>query len=281
MQHKTLLSDFKSVDSATVTDKVSSMYLLSEDQVLMARYITSMHDVLIPPLDNALLAVHLGGKQITTPVVSRPSNLTFVPPRKETTPCLFGGNMDITFFLVAGEAKKNLLACINNNERLRFSDPIIPAIARQLTAESVREDRDDTHCNSLMEALLQQLMHLLKGKQVPQIDTTSSHHQQIKAAINYIHKNLSDPLTIDQLAQFVETDPSRFRKLFKQVVGTTVRQYVMTQRLEAARDLLINTDLPLLQLADETGFSSQSHFTESFRKVYDVTPLQYRKAVPC
>jgi AraC family transcriptional regulator len=55
----------------------------------------------------------------------------------------------------------------------------------------------------------------------------------------------------------------------------------MTQRLEAARDLLINTDLPLLQLADETGFSSQSHFTESFKKVYDVTPLQYRKAVPC
>jgi AraC family transcriptional regulator len=129
----------------------------------------------------------------------------------------------------------------------------------------------------LVEALLQHLQHLLKNDQMHRVDSNPSHSFHIQKTINYIHQNIADGLSIEQLAKAAGLHPSWFRQLFKQVVGMTVHRYIMHHRLERARDLLVNTNMPLLQLSHETGFSSQSHFTDNFKKNYGATPSQYRK----
>ena len=69
---------------------------------------------------------------------------------------------------------------------------------------------------------------------------------------------------------------SGFRRLFQEAMGTPPHRYVLATRLEQARKLLAVTRLPIAQIADECGFSSQSHFTASFRIAHACTPAQYR-----
>jgi len=67
--------------------------------------------------------------------------------------------------------------------------------------------------------------------------------------------------------------------VFKRSVGKSVHQFVIEQRIEKAKILLRNYQKPLAEIAQETGFSNQAHFTTSFRKICGTTPKQYRQAL--
>jgi AraC family transcriptional regulator len=69
---------------------------------------------------------------------------------------------------------------------------------------------------------------------------------------------------------------SYFRQIFQQTTGLTLHSYIMQLRLERARDLLGNSELPLAAIAEEVGFSNQSHMTSCFRRHYDITPALLR-----
>ena len=67
--------------------------------------------------------------------------------------------------------------------------------------------------------------------------------------------------------------------VFKQTMDQSVHQFVIQQRIEKAKQLLKNSNQSLAAIAQDTGFSNQSHFTTSFRKALGVTPSQYRQEV--
>ncbi|MGL5793947.1 MAG: helix-turn-helix transcriptional regulator, partial [Waterburya sp.] len=74
-------------------------------------------------------------------------------------------------------------------------------------------------------------------------------------------------------------NPHYFTSLFKQSMGMNAYQYVITRRIETAKRLLQQQDLPIIQVAHCTGFRSSSHFSNTFRKHIGVTPSGYRKAI--
>ncbi|MCY1557014.1 HTH-type transcriptional regulator CdhR [compost metagenome] len=59
-------------------------------------------------------------------------------------------------------------------------------------------------------------------------------------------------------------------------MGMPPHRYVMKARLERARDLLMQTDLPILHIALECGFNTQSHLTAAFKAAHATTPAEYR-----
>jgi transcriptional regulator GlxA family with amidase domain len=94
--------------------------------------------------------------------------------------------------------------------------------------------------------------------------------------LEYIVTHLNENITNDALAEVAGLSVCHFARMFKQTVGVSPHRYVLQCRIEWARELLADTDMPLSEIAIVTGFSDQSHYTRWFREIIGVTPGSYR-----
>jgi AraC family transcriptional regulator len=101
----------------------------------------------------------------------------------------------------------------------------------------------------------------------------------MQAVLNHIHGNLAADLSADRLAKRAEVSLAHFSRVFRDATGISPHQYVLAARLDLARKLLTQSTLPISRIAEECGFSSQSHLTASFRAAHSTTPAQYRSHV--
>ena len=88
---------------------------------------------------------------------------------------------------------------------------------------------------------------------------------------SHIQSNLARRITVAELAQVVCLSPSHFHAQFKDSVGLTPHQYLLKARLDRAARLLRETPLPLVRIAEECGFSSQSALTTATRRYLGLT----------
>jgi AraC family transcriptional regulator len=124
--------------------------------------------------------------------------------------------------------------------------------------------------------------HLLRqystGKQHSLTPSDQLSSYQLTHVATYIDQNLESNLSLAELAQVANMNLYRFARAFKQTMGLSPHQYVLQQRIDRAKSLLINTNLPLQAISYQLGFSSQSHFTTAFRRSVGVTPKAFRAA---
>jgi AraC family transcriptional regulator len=85
-------------------------------------------------------------------------------------------------------------------------------------------------------------------------------------------------LSLATLAAVAQMSPTHFAHLFKQATGQTPHRYVIRCRMEQAKRLLAETDVPLSEIAYQVGCADQSHFTALFRHHVATTPKAYRDA---
>ncbi|MEL7482549.1 MAG: AraC family transcriptional regulator [Pseudomonadota bacterium] len=104
-------------------------------------------------------------------------------------------------------------------------------------------------------------------------------YQAIQRARDYIQDHLGDALSMQQLAQEAGMSASAFSRNFRQIVGQGPCAFVVAARVDKARLFLEEGILSLAEIAFQCGFSSQSHFSNTFRKHLGVTPGQYRQGV--
>ena len=98
----------------------------------------------------------------------------------------------------------------------------------------------------------------------------------IKSAISYISENFASSITLENVAGHVGLNPSYFSTYFKQVCGSSFKEYLNMVRIEEAKRLLANTDYSILDIAVSIGFDNQSYFSKVFKKYTGLTPRQYR-----
>jgi AraC family transcriptional regulator len=132
-----------------------------------------------------------------------------------------------------------------------------------------------------VESLTQVLaIHLLRHYSTITQTVTSENrsltHTQLQQAINYIHTYLDQDLSLAELASVINISPTYFASLFKQAMGISPHQYVIQQRVERAKLMLLKTDLAIADIALQVGFSSQSHLTQQFKRLTGITPKQVR-----
>ncbi|PJZ90669.1 hypothetical protein CH369_03685 [Leptospira levettii] len=92
-----------------------------------------------------------------------------------------------------------------------------------------------------------------------------------------LESNLSKEFALNELAFFSTYSPWHFHRLFSQFQSENVKDYVRRLRLEKAAFEIKTTSYPILEIALETGYTSQEAFTKAFRKTLGITPAAYRK----
>jgi len=99
----------------------------------------------------------------------------------------------------------------------------------------------------------------------------------LEIPINYIHANFSENLSLEKLSEISCISISALERRFKKHLGRTPSQYINEVRLREARRLVIETDIPISQIAFQCGFIDPSYFSKRFCKTYGKPPSKLRK----
>lgn len=101
----------------------------------------------------------------------------------------------------------------------------------------------------------------------------------IERAKQYIGKHYSEPITLEDLSSYLKLNKSYLCTIFKKATKATFCTYTNQVRIEKSKELLINSQESILEIALSVGFSSASYFNTIFKKYEQITPLEYRNKV--
>lgn len=99
----------------------------------------------------------------------------------------------------------------------------------------------------------------------------------IKKTIDYINDHISEKIEIAQLSELTQWQEQHFIRMFAKQIGITPYQYILEQKIEKSKGLLIETTLPIKDIAFDLGFSSYSNFCNAFKKTTLKTPDTFRR----
>lgn len=119
----------------------------------------------------------------------------------------------------------------------------------------------------------------LKSNQIA-VQTANAEPPVITKARQYIEAHHTEEIGLGQVAQAVHTSLFYFCKLFKKATGINFTAYVSRVRAEKAKNLLLNPNLRVSEIAYEVGFQSLTHFNRVFKKIVGESPTEYRGHLP-
>jgi AraC family transcriptional regulator len=98
----------------------------------------------------------------------------------------------------------------------------------------------------------------------------------MRRAIEYIHANLADSVRLEDIAGAVGLSVFLFSRTFRHATGLAPHRYLTQARVERVKMLLLESELSLAAISDETGFSDQSHMSKVFKRLAGTTPKHFR-----
>lgn len=103
-----------------------------------------------------------------------------------------------------------------------------------------------------------------------------SHVRAIEGPVNYIREHYHRNICVEELAELAHLSVSALERRFKKHLAKTPNQFINEIRLENARKLLVETRLPISQIAYQCGFAEPSYFSKQFRRLFGEIPSQMR-----
>jgi AraC-like DNA-binding protein/ligand-binding sensor protein len=119
----------------------------------------------------------------------------------------------------------------------------------------------------------------LRSNQIA-VQQASGEPPVIAKAKKFIEEHHTEDLSLGQVAQAVHTSLFYFCKLFKKVTGLHFTEFVSRLRVEKSKNLLLNANLRVSEIAYEVGFQSLTHFNRVFKRIVGVSPTEYRGHLP-
>jgi len=170
---------------------------------------------------------------------------------------------------------------VNSEPRTELHDPLVSQIALTIANQIDDGVLDSILADALSTALAVRILRYYVDPSAIQLAPSSGlSRERLQRVRDYIEAHLDDRLTLTDLAGVACLSPYHFSRSFKQAVGVGPQRYVLQRRLKRARTLMRRTNQPLAWIAQESGFSDQSHLTSVFRRETGLTPGQFRAALP-
>jgi AraC family transcriptional regulator len=159
-------------------------------------------------------------------------------------------------------------------------DPVIEAVVTRLAVEAQEGSPSgalyaESTCDFLAHHIIQAYSSLSRPPPRPSGGLTAN---RIRVVVDYIEENLAKPIALHELALLARVGVRHFERAFRQSLGVPPHAYVLGKRLSAARDLLLSQPtLTVERIAQQTGFSSPSHFASAFRRQTGCSPTTFRR----
>ena len=126
--------------------------------------------------------------------------------------------------------------------------------------------------------LITRLCHIYAENRVTE-ERHECHDSAFLSALALIHERYYDKLGINELARTAKLSKSSFMRRFMEICKTTPAQYIIEKRVEIAENMLVNTSLPISDIAERIGFYDAAYFSKIFIKKKGISPSKYRKNV--
>jgi AraC family transcriptional regulator len=102
---------------------------------------------------------------------------------------------------------------------------------------------------------------------------------RLKRVLDFIGENLGEDLRLSQLAELADLSPHYFSELFRQSTGLTLHAYVLSKRIEFAKEELRKPNRKIIDIGIDAGFPNPSHFARVFHKVVGTPPSKFQAAI--
>ncbi|WP_419911220.1 GlxA family transcriptional regulator [Hoeflea sp.] len=141
----------------------------------------------------------------------------------------------------------------------------------------IGEDHDDNLVNRVCEqALTDRVRNPHDRQRLPLRARLGVQNSKVLSIIELMESNLSEPLSLLEIADYAGLSRRQIERLFRQEMGRSPARYYLEIRLDRARHLLIQSSMPVVEVAVACGFVSASHFSKCYRELYGRSPQQER-----
>ncbi len=161
-------------------------------------------------------------------------------------------------------------------EGQRLAEQTILAISKEA------HDREIGYEQMIRARLIELMLYIIRNKQMgPPIDSSgkqlSAKCCKVNEVAEYIQENCHKKLSLIWLGEHFFVSKCYLSRIFKEVTGFTVNEYLTVQRIKRGRRLLETTDYNITQISEMSGFESVTYFERVFKKQMGQTPFKYRK----
>ena len=103
---------------------------------------------------------------------------------------------------------------------------------------------------------------------------------KVRQAIGLMQRHIDNPLPLPEIGRRIVLSPRQLERLFLRHAGMSPLRFYMQLRVERARELLLYSDRPVIEVAVSSGFTSTSHFATWYKRIYGVRPSDMRGRSP-
>lgn len=102
-------------------------------------------------------------------------------------------------------------------------------------------------------------------------------HEKLSPVFMYIEDNLCGNIMQSELSDILEMSPDAFYRFFKNLIGVSPKDFIISEKLRAACEMLVMTSQPIGEISKTMGYDNQLYFSALFRKKYGVCPTEYKR----
>lgn len=163
---------------------------------------------------------------------------------------------------------------------LVVSEPLLFALSEAAVAAADARNTDLTFSDHLSRCIASHIMstHLgIRHKQRRMSDGGRLLSREVARAIDFMEANADRSISLDEIASAACRSPSHLARVFSAEIGMPPHRYLISLRVNRARNLLARTNRPIAEIALDCGFTHQEHLTRLFRKHFETTPAAFRR----
>jgi AraC family transcriptional regulator len=159
-----------------------------------------------------------------------------------------------------------------------YDDVVVQNLGRCLLPAFEHPERaNKLFMEHIAAALLSHLVQTYGTSIAPQLISGGLAPWQVRRATEMLMAHLDGEIALEALASECELSRGHFARAFRRTMGRPPHRWLVEQRIERAKDMLLSSDLPLAEIAGMCGFSDQSHFTKVFSSAVHIPPGEWRR----
>lgn len=182
----------------------------------------------------------------------------------------------------------DLLSCFESEYRVlplsfKYKNTIETILDKMLDIYSEKYNYNELRKEFYLQILLAELL-LLINEFINELKAEEYHysqfmHPKVSQLIEYINSHYYEPISLTDMAEKFSMSPSYLSKLFKSTTNFTFTEYLNSVRIKNSQILLENPNYRIIDVAQKSGFTNNTHFTRVFKDIIGISPTHYRKSL--